>query len=118
MDISNQEKLWKLNLLFLLGAVALSACSLDAQRVRSIQVASAIYSVEDGTIPCDVTARVGGICNGLASCTVSVQSALCHMGDPAPPLQKLLSVHYSCHAAGTLRATAVEGKTLTLVCLE
>ena len=118
MDISNQEKLWKLNLLFLLGAVALSACSLGAHRVRSIQVASAIYSVEDGTIPCDVTARVAGICNGLASCTVSVQSALCHMGDPAPPLQKLLSVHYSCHAAGTLRATAVEGKTLTLVCLE
>ena len=84
MDISNQEKLWKLNLLFLLGAVALSACSLGAHRVRSIQVASAIYSVEDGTIPCDVTARVAGICNGLASCTVSVQSALCHMGDPAP----------------------------------
>ena len=89
MDISNQEKLWKLNLLFLLGAVALSACSLDAHRVRSIQVASAIYSVEDGTIPCDVTAKVGGICNGLASCTVSVQSALCHMGEPPRLLRRL-----------------------------
>ena len=108
----------KLNLLFLLGAVALSACSLEAMRVRTIQVASAIYSVEDGTVPCNVTARVACICNGLASCTVSVQSALCHMGDPAPTLQKLLSVHYSCHAAGSLRATAEEGKTLTLMCLQ
>ena len=108
----------KLNLLFLLGAVALSACSLEAHRVRSVQVASAIYSVVDGTIPCNVTARVAGICNGLASCTVSVQSVLCQMGDPAPPLQKVLSVRYSCHAAGSLLATAVEGKTLTLVCLQ
>ena len=106
----------KLNLLFLLGAVALSACALESRAVRRIQVASAIYSVEDGTIPCNVTARVAGICNGLASCTVSVQSALCNMGDPAPTLQKFLTVHYSCHAAGSLRASAVEGKTLNLVC--
>ena len=103
-------------LLFLLGAAALSACTLEPRRAQGIQVASAIYSVEDGTIPCNVTARVAGICNGLASCTVSAQSALCHMGDPAPTLQKLLSVQYSCGAADGLRATAAEGKTLVLMC--
>ena len=108
----------QLNLLFLIGAVALSACTLEAHRVQRIQVASAIYSIEDGTTQCDVTARVASICNGLASCNVSVQSALCHMGDPAPTLQKLLSVRYSCQAASSLRATAGEGKTLTLRCLQ
>ena len=108
----------QLTLLFLSAAVALSACTLEPRRVQSIQVASAVYSVEDGSIPCNVTAKVASICNGLATCTVSAQSALCHMGDPAATLQKQLSVQYACGTAGMQRATAVGGKALTLMCAQ
>ena len=106
----------RLAVLSLFGSVALAACITGPRHVQSIRIASATYSVQDRTVPCDVTTKVASICNGLAGCTVLAQNTLCPMGDPAPTRQKLLTVEYACGAAGMLQAEILEGKKLILTC--
>ena len=101
--------------LFVLAATGLTACSTGARHAQGIRIASAIYSVQDKTVPCDVTTKLASICDGMASCSVQAQSRLCPMGDPAPTRQKFLAVEYAC-GAGTLRAAVPEGEQLKLAC--
>ena len=106
----------RLVVLSLFGSVALAACITGPRHVQSIRIVNATYSVQDRTVPCDVTTKVASICDGLAGCTVLAQNALCPMGDPAPTRQKLLTVEYVCGAAGRLHAEILEGKRLILKC--
>lgn len=106
----------RLAILSILGSAAMAACATGHCQAPSIRTASATYSIQDRTVPCDVTTKVANICNGLAGCTVVAQSALCPMGDPAPTRQKLLSVEYACGTAGASKAEISEGKALTLTC--
>jgi hypothetical protein len=94
---------------------AMTACNTGPGHVQGIRVASAIYSVEDKTVPCEVTSKLANICNGLSSCSVHAHSRLCPMGDPAPTRQKYLTVEYAC-GVGTLRAEVADGRQLTLTC--
>jgi hypothetical protein len=112
----NKEKTLRLAVLYLFGFTALAACSTVARQSQSIRIASAIYSVQGLTIPCDVTTKVATICDGLTDCTVMAQSRLCPMGDPAPTRQKLLTVKYACGTAEILQAEILEGNNLILTC--
>ena len=114
--MDNKERTLRLAVLLLFGSAALAACITRAPLVQSIRIANATYSVQDRTIPCDVTTKVANVCNGLAGCGVLVQNALCPMGDPAPMKQKLLTVEYTCGAAGMFQAEILEGKVLNLTC--
>ena len=101
--------------LLLIACAGLAACSSGPSRVQGIRIANAIYGVQGGTVPCDVTSRLGSICNGLSTCTVLAQSRLCPMGDPTPTQQKHLAVEYAC-GGGVLKAAVRDGQQLTLSC--
>ncbi len=103
-------------MLSVFGSITLLACTTGRRHVQNLRIQSAIYSVHDRTIPCEVTTKVASICNGLPSCAVVAQSALCPMGDPAPMRPKLLTVAYTCGAAAVLQAEVSEGNKLILAC--
>ena len=101
--------------LLVLVAAGITACHTGPRRGQSIRIASAVYSVQDGTVPCDVTSKVASTCNGLSSCSIEAHSRLCPMGDPAPTREKYLAVEYAC-GAGSVKAQVPQGKQLVLTC--
>jgi hypothetical protein len=98
------------------AAAALAACATGARDDRTLRIVSASYSVQDGSVPCDVSTKVASTCNGQAACTVVARSALCPMGDPAPNRPKRLSVQYACGATSMPRAEVADGRSLDLAC--
>ena len=97
-------------------ASALSACAAAPVASPVLKIERAIYSVEDGSIPCEVTSRVASICRGLSECNVPVDSKLCPMGDPAPTEQKVLTVTYTCGQSGQAKTGVMATKNLALSC--
>lgn len=111
-----RESILRNALLFLSGSLALAACVAAPSDAQGLRIERAVYSVEDRTIPCDVTTRVANACNGLAGCTVLAENALCPMGAPDPFRPKILTVTYGCGAAGPRRVDVPEGGKLVLAC--
>lgn len=97
-------------------AAFLSVPAIGAGVIPSLKIQRAVYSVQDGSIPCEVTSKVASFCNGLSECRVPVSSSLCPMGDPAPDRSKILSATYQCGTNGLHRASIPEGQELFLTC--
>jgi hypothetical protein len=92
------------------------ASAIGAEANSALKIERAVYSVQDGSIPCEVTTKVASICNNPLECRVPASNSLCPMGDPAPDKRKILSVTYRCGTTEIYRASIPEGQELFLTC--
>lgn len=106
----------RIGLISPLLAGALSACATGPGDSSVLKIERAVYSVQDGSIPCEVTTRMASLCRGLSACKVPIDSSLCPMGDPAPMEQKVLTVTYQCGAGGLHQTVVAESQAITLAC--
>ena len=114
--MADHRRSLRVSIPLLIAGLALAACAAGPGHTQNIKIVGASYSVQDGTIPCDVSTRVATVCDGLATCTVQAQSRLCPMGDPAPKQPKQLTVEYACGEARMPRSEVPEGQALNLKC--
>lgn len=106
----------RIGLISPLLAGALSACATDYGDSPVLKIERAVYSVQDGSIPCEVTTRVASLCRGLSACNVPIDSSLCPMGDPAPMEQKVFTVTYQCGVNGPHHTVAAKSQAIDLAC--
>ena len=103
-------------ILSVLVSVVFYASAISADAFPGFKIERAVYSVQDGSIPCEVTTKVASICNGHSECKVFAGNSLCPMGDPAPDRPKMLTVTYRCGTTELHRASIPEGQELFLTC--
>jgi len=106
----------RISLISPLLAGVLSACATGSGDSSVLKIERAIYSVQDGSIPCEVTTRIASLCRGLSACKVPIDSSLCPMGDPAPMEKKVLTVTYQCGATGPHQIAVAESQAINLAC--
>ena len=113
---SPREATLQKKLISLFVTVFFCASTNGGDAIQGLRIERAVYSVQDGTIPCEVTTKVASICNGHMKCSVLAGNSLCPMGDPAPDSPKILAVAYRCGTTTLHRASTPEGQELFLTC--
>ena len=111
-----REEILRTKILALFVTVVCDTSAIGADAFPGLKIERAIYSVRDGSIPCEVTTKVASICNGQSECRVPAGNPLCPMGDPAPDSPKILTVNYRCGTTELQSASIPEGQELLLMC--
>lgn len=85
-----------------------------AMAANSIIVTDAEYGKYSAGKTCDATKKVQKLCNGLETCSFAVNSSLCEF-NPAPDMEKLLLVNYTCSSIRMYNYTTYTDKSVIIL---